>query len=520
MSPRYLFLAGGHVLIHARPNINHAKLRRYKRRKLEKSQVCSKHYHHFPLKYSRLIITPEVQIGHHHRFCIVLQDLTPLNNITSPGRLEMTPSCGRRQIMPYQNPSRKVQNQELNFRKFLTRPYLFGLKKVSYNGRDVLFSPYNEYWREMRKIVTVHLFSSKRIQSFRSIREEEVFQMIKGISEKGSSNEVLNLSDTLAPLTIAMTSRLAFGKKFNEVDMKRFKGLLKRFQDVTAAFYFSDIFPSLQWLDRFTGSSAELDGCFRDMDSFYQEVIDEHLDPCRPSSMDGDVIDILLQLKRDDQISSIDFTFDNIKAIIMNIFFAGTDTTANTLLWIMTSLIKNPEVMHKAQEEVRKLMHGKERIEEEDLQNVKLPYLEAVIKETMRMYPVAPLIPRESLDRMVVNGYEILPKTIVYVNLVAIGRDPLVWENAEEFFPDRFLDTDIQFKGHDFEFIPFGTGRRICAGMYMAVATLELVLSNLLYSFDWELPPGIRKEDIDTDIGRGITLHKKNALCLKPRIFF
>lgn len=102
MSPRYLFLAGGHVLIHARPNINHAKLRRYKRRKLEKSQVCSKHYHHFPLKHSRLIITPEVQIGHHHRFCIVLQDLTPLNNITSPRRLETTPSSGRRQIMPYQ----------------------------------------------------------------------------------------------------------------------------------------------------------------------------------------------------------------------------------------------------------------------------------------------------------------------------------------------------------------------------------------------------------------------------------
>lgn len=205
---------------------------------------------------------------------------------------------------------------------------------------------------------------------------------------------------------------------------------------------------------------------------------------------------------------------------MQNIFFAGTDTTANTLIWIMTSLIKNPEVMHKAQKEVRKLMHGKAKIDEEDLQNIKLPYLEAVIKETMRLYPVAALIPRESLDKMVINGYEILPKTIVYVNLLAIGRDPQVWENPDEFFPDRFLDSDIQFKGHDFEFIPFGTGRRICAGMYMAVATLELVLSNLLYSFDWELPPGIKKEDIDTDIGRGITLHKKNALCLKPRNYW
>ncbi|XP_074358614.1 5-OH-xanthotoxin synthase-like isoform X2 [Apium graveolens] len=370
-----------------------------------------------------------------------------------------------------------LKTHDLNF---CSRPYLFGLRKVSYDGRDVLFSPYNDYWREMRKIVTIHLFSSKRIQSFRSIREEEVFQMIKVISEKASSEEVVNLSETLAPLTITMTCRLAFGKKFDEVNMKRFKGLLKRFQTVTAAFYFSDIFPSLRWLDRLTGSSAQLDNCFGDMDLFYQEIIDEHLNSSRPSSMDGDVIDILLQLKRDDQISSIDFTFNNIKAIIMNIFFAGTDTTANTLIWIMTSLIKNPEVMHKAQKEVRKLMQGKEKIDEEDLQNVKLPYLEAVIKETMRLYPVAALIPRESLNKIVINGYEILPKTIVYVNLLAIGR-------------------------------------RICAGMYMAIATLELVLSNLLYSFDWELPPGMKKEDVDTDIGRGITLHKKNALCLKPR---
>lgn len=206
---------------------------------------------------------------------------------------------------------------------------------------------------------------------------------------------------------------------------------------------------------------------------------------------------------------------------MQNLFFAGTESTANTVIWIMTSLIKNPGVMHKAQEEVRNMMHGKERIYEEDLQNFKLPYLEAVIKETMRMYPILPLIPRESLDRLVLNGYEIKPKTIVYVNVLAIHRDPRVWENPDEFLPERFLDNDIQYKGHDFEYIPFGTGRRICPGMNMAVTTLELVISNLLYSFDWELPPGMKKEDIDTEDGHveghGVTLHKKYPLCLQPK---
>lgn len=206
---------------------------------------------------------------------------------------------------------------------------------------------------------------------------------------------------------------------------------------------------------------------------------------------------------------------------MQNLFFAGTESTANTIIWIMTSLIKNPRVMGKAQEEVRNVMHGKERIYEENLQNLKLPYLEAVIKETMRMYPILPLVPRESLDRLVVNGYLIEPKTIVYVNVLAIHRDPKVWENPDEFLPERFLDNDIQYKGHDFEYIPFGTGRRICPGINMAVTTLELVISNLLYSFDWELPPGIKKEDIDTEDGHvdghGVTLHKKHPLCLQPR---
>ncbi|KAL6538897.1 hypothetical protein OROMI_025223 [Orobanche minor] len=165
---------------------------------------------------------------------------------------------------------------------------------------------------------------------------------------------------------------------------------------------------------------------------------------------------------------------------------------------------KNPGAMHKAQEEVRKMIHGKSRIEEEDLQSIKLPYLEAVIKESLRLYPVVPLIPRESVDRIVINGW----------------IDPQVWEIPDEFLPERFIDSDIQFKGHDFEFIPFGSGRRICSGMYMAAATLELALSNLLYSFDWELPPGITKEeDIDTEIGQGVTMNKKTPLCLKPKSY-
>ncbi|KAJ0712844.1 putative 4-hydroxyphenylacetaldehyde oxime monooxygenase [Helianthus annuus] len=152
-------------------------------------------------------------------------------------------------------------------------------------------------------------------------------------------------------------------------------------------------------------------------------------------------------------------------------------------------------------------------IDEDDLP--KLTYLKAVIKETMRLYPSAPLlVPRETMKDAILHGYKIKQKTIVYVNAFAIGRDPKYWDRPEDFYPERFLGSDIDFKGNDFELIPFGAGRRMCPGMLMGVVMVELLLANLLYLFDWGLPHGMQKDDIDLDAMPGVTIHKKNELCL------
>lgn len=180
----------------------------------------------------------------------------------------------------------------------------------------------------------------------------------------------------------------------------------------------------------------------------------------------------------------------------------------------MTSLMKNPRVMKKVQDEIRKLyVVEKEFINEEDIE--RLPYLRAVVKETLRLFPPTPLlVARESMEKCNIEGYEIQPKTMVFVNAWAIARDPETWEEPEQFYPERFLNSSIDFKGQDFELIPFGAGRRICPGMNMAVVTVELALANLVHSFDWELPDGIEEQDIDTEVIPGITMHKKNHLCL------
>ena len=192
---------------------------------------------------------------------------------------------------------------------------------------------------------------------------------------------------------------------------------------------------------------------------------------------------------------------------------AATDTSAAASVWAITALMKHPRVMKRAQEEIRNTFGNKGFIEEHDVQ--KLSYLKAVVKETLRLYLPAPLLVlRETNKDSILDGYEIAAKTIVYVNAWAIHRDPEAWKDPEVFYPERFLESDVDFKGNHFEFIPFGAGRRICPGLTMGVTNVELVVANLLYAFDWELPQGMKKEDIDTEVLPGITQHKKNPLCL------
>ncbi|KAM7519640.1 hypothetical protein LguiB_018602 [Lonicera macranthoides] len=399
---------------------------------------------------------------------------------------------------------------------FCSRPGLLGLQKLSYKGLDVAMSPYNDSWRELKKIVTLHLLSSKRVQSFRPIREEEVSRMIAKVSQLAASSKLVNLSEMITTLTSSTICRVAFGKRFDEgYEGSKFHNLLIEWQVVAAKFYFSDHFPLIGWMDNVTGLCARLDKLFREMDLVYQELIDDHLDPKRKNSSQEDLIDILLGL-REEQSSSVDFSFDHIKAVLMNMLLGGTDTSSATVVWAMTELMKNPSLMKKAQEEVRKLIGEKGRVDEDDLQ--KLPYLEAVVKETLRFHPAVPLlVPRETMQSCVVDGYEIRPETLVYVNAYAIGRDPECWEDPEKFFPERFLNSTIDYKGLDFEFIPFGAGRRKCPGISMGVTIVQLALSSLLYSFNWELPNGMKKEDIDIDPAPGLAAQKKIALCLAAK---
>nr|AYN73069.1 CYP71B103 [Eucalyptus cladocalyx] len=400
-----------------------------------------------------------------------------------------------------------------------SRPRLVGTGRLSYDYLDIAFVEHGNYWREVRKISVLELFSTKRTESFRYVREEEVASMIDSIAKSANSGTPINMSERFMALTANVTCRVAFGKAFQatKFDDARLMHMVHEALAMLGSFSASDFFPRFGWIvDRFTGLHSRMEETFRNLDAFYQQVIEEHRNANKSDEENEDIVDLLLKMERDQtELATIRFTEDNIKAILMDIFLGGVDTGALTLDWAMAELARNPRVMRKTQEEIRSCVGNKKQVVVEDLH--KLKYLKLVLKESMRLHPPSVLlIPRETMGHFKLFGYDIEPNTRVQVNVWGIGRDPSLWERPEEFVPERFEDSPIDYKGNHFELLPFGAGRRGCPAILMGMATVELALANVLHSFDWELPEGMKEGDVSMEEGPGLTVFKKVPLALMP----
>ncbi|KAG2701880.1 hypothetical protein I3760_06G065500 [Carya illinoinensis] len=355
-----------------------------------------------------------------------------------------------------------------------SRPPLDTTKRLTYNYRDIAFAPYGQYWREIRKICVLEVFSVKRVQSYRSIREEEVDMLINSIWKSSSSANFVDLSEKLFALTANVTFRIAFGKSFrgSDLDNERFQEVIHDVGAMIGSFNASEYVPYVGWI-----------------------VIDLHLKPDRPKLEHEDIVDMLLKIEREQtEADNAHFSKANIKAVLLNLYLAGIDTGAITMIWAMAKLVRSPKVMKRAQDEVRKIVGNKGRVTEIDMDH--LPYIKMIMKETFRLHPPGPLLlPRQTMVPFKLNSYDINSQSIIHINAWAIGRDPQYWKNPEEFIPERG-----------------------CPGIYMATSTIELALANLLYCFNWKLPPGMKEEDINMEesLGFSLTTSKKTALNLVP----
>ncbi|KAL1334507.1 cytochrome P450 71D8-like [Arachis ipaensis] len=398
---------------------------------------------------------------------------------------------------------------------FADRPEFLPSKILVYGSADITFSPYGEYWRQMRKICTLELLSSKKVQSFSFIREEEVANMVETIRK--STDATINLSKMINNHMSTVVSRAMFGN-ISE-DHEQFVSFVKEAIAVADGFDIADLFPSLKPLHFITGFEAKLKKMHVKIDKILEKIIkenesrkleDRHQEQ---EEKNENLVEVLLRVLHNGTLSTL--TKNNVKAVIWDIFAGGTDTSGVVIEWVMSELMRSPRAMKRAQAEIRQALKEKQTIREEDV--TKLPYLKAVISETMRLHPPVPLLlPRQSREECTIHGYHIPIKTKVMVNAYALGRDPDYWYDAETFLPERFQETPMDFKGTNFEYIPFGAGRRICPGLNFGLANVEFALAMLLYHFNWELPNGIKPEDLDMNEAQGAVVGRKNHLYLIP----
>ncbi|XP_022956390.1 cytochrome P450 71B34-like [Cucurbita moschata] len=399
-----------------------------------------------------------------------------------------------------------------------SRPPLHANGRLSYNYLDMSLAPYGEHWRNVRKICMLELFSAQRVQSFQEIREEEVGRLLNSISQSSSSSAPIDLSDKSYSLTANIITRVAFGSIFSggKLDDEHFQHVMHSALAAIGSFSMTDFIPTFGWIiDRLNGVHGRLEKSFAEMDAFFQHVVEDRINFKKSSKKEENIVDVLLRMEKESSESdALKVTKDCVKALIMDIFLAGVESGAGTIVWAMSELIRNPRVMKKLQNEIRSCIK-KDSVKETDLE--KLEYLKMVVKEVLRLHPPAPLLlPRETISPFKLNGYDIDPKTHLHINVWAIGRDPQSWTDPEEFFPERFIGSNIDYKGQHFEFLPFGGGRRICPGMNMGTLMMELALANLLFCFDWKLPDGMKEEDVDMEEDGGLTVTKKSLLKLIP----
>ncbi|OEL38439.1 indole-2-monooxygenase [Dichanthelium oligosanthes] len=358
-----------------------------------------------------------------------------------------------------------------------------------YGNTNVAFAPYGDYWRRTRKIAAIHLLTNSKVRSFRPARENEVRLVLAKLRDAATARTAVDVSQVLSYFSNDVVCHAVTGRLPREEGRnKLFRELFKTNSKLLSGFNLDDYFPSLARL------------------GIVRRVV------CAKA---------VKQRKRWDDL--LDDLIHKHASSKTDMFEAGTDTTYISLDYAMAELMRQPQVMAKLQAEVRGCKaKGKEMITEDDLSS--MSYLSAVTKETFRLHPSGSLLlPHFSTDDCDVEGYTIPAGTRLLVNAWALGRDTSYWgwgESAEEFIPERFMEeameADSDYQGNDFRFLPFGSGRRMCPGINFATVTFKIIVANLVYHFNWELPPG--SPGVDMTELFGMDVHRKEKLLLIPHV--
>ncbi|KZV57289.1 isoflavone 2'-hydroxylase-like [Dorcoceras hygrometricum] len=420
---------------------------------------------------------------------------------------------GYRRVLLVSSPSAAEECLSKNDIIFASRPRLLAAKHLGYNYRSLVWSSYGDHWRNLRKISSIEVLSSNRLQALHWIRADEVTSMIRRLANLSGDGMVavdmrtMFFETVLNVMMRMIAGKRYYGEKVEEVaQAKRFRDIVYETLRHGGASHLGDFLPVLRWLG-VGGGEKRLAALQRRRDLFMQELVEECKERMR-NNRDGEgkketMIGMLLSLQEKE---SDYYTDEIIRSLMLTLLAAGTDTSVGTMEWALSLLLNHPQVLRKAQIEIENHVGQGRLVEESDISS--LPYLRCIINETMRMYPAGPLlVPHESTDRCTVGGYQVPAKTMLLVNLWAIQNDHKNWEEPRKFAPERFEGLEGSRDG--FRLMPFGSGRRGCPGEGLAFRMLGLALGSVIQCFEWKR---IGEDQVDMTEGPGLTLPKAQPL--------
>ncbi|XP_028772133.1 cytochrome P450 CYP736A12-like [Neltuma alba] len=397
---------------------------------------------------------------------------------------------------------------------FADRPQTQAIDYLFYGSKGLVFSNYGSYWRYMKKISVQHLLSASTQELIGHVRREELKMVVESLENAAKMGGVVDISEKVHGLLEDMVYKIILGR--NRDSQFDLKGLISEGLRLSGAFNLADMVP---WLGAFDlqGLTKRFKKIRGELDQLFEKIIKEH-EQASNSYKDGDhkdFVDILLSLMhqyKDDDEQNHEITRDDIKATLLSMVIGAYETSAMTIDWILSELLRNPRVMKNLQDELETVIGMNRMVNETDLS--KLNYLNMVVLENFRLHPIAPFIPRSSTQDITVGGYHIKKKSQIFINLWALGRDPKIWsDNTDVFYPERFLNSSpSNLQEYDHLLFSFGSGRRKCPGMQMGLTTVKLVTAQLVHCFNWELPSGMKHSDLDMTESFGLTLQRTKHL--------
>ncbi|MED6143342.1 hypothetical protein PIB30_005258 [Stylosanthes scabra] len=420
---------------------------------------------------------------------------------------------GNRLVVVVSSPSLAQECFTKNDVVLANRPRFLAGKYIFYNYTTLGSANYGDHWRNLRRITTIDVLSSHRLNSFIEIRKDETRRLIEKLGKETNNGEFVKVSlkSRLTEMTFNGMMRMISGKRYygDDVDMteveeaKQFREIITEILSLQGANNKGDFMPLAKLFD-FDDLENRLKRIAKRADSFLQGLIEEH----RVAALnDGGADTMIFHLLKLQETEPEYYSDLMIKGLIQAMLLAGTDTSAVSMEWVMAELLNHPQVMKKVKDELDTQI-GKDRlVQEQDLPN--LPYLQNVISETLRLHPPAPLLlPHSASEDCTIGGYNIPKDTIVLTNAWLIHRDSKIWADPESFKPERFEN-----EGEENKLITFGLGRRACPGLGLAQRTVGLTLGLLMQCFEWKR---VSEEKLDMAEDKGIAMPMKvpfTALC-------